>query len=405
MAPRRISGTVRRGDRETDPSKIVRVGGRPLFLDPNVDPVARRTGQQLDVEALRNTAEAREFQRQAANRALVNRASLQRLIGGSPTQLENMARGRVLQADVLAGRPLSKEQKERLGITDAGDGSGRFIIGKGGRGGGLSASELAKMQWEQVKRNWEIEDRAAEQAAAAAAGQRQRSAYENIADIYRQQGEQGFGADLESIQQVYGGQQAEAERRREAALASLAAAVQEAGGSIDAATAEALQNLVSTQAYSDVPLVELAPMQNLFTQALAAEGATGAGVEQQRAQDAALAAQFAQLARGAAQQLNVGEQNYLAALRNALVGGQAAGRSAVAARAAAERGGLESQFADIMGQITASRADAEREAERRRQEALLRAAQAMAEAEQFAPRQGAAVNEPAPAEDWMQYFR
>ena len=406
MAPRKNTR------KNTDPTDIVKVYGRPLFQDPDIPPSGRRGGAQLDAEAQRQSALAREAQRQAANRAILEQQGLRSIIGGSPSQLRAQAESRVLGSKLITNPAgLSNEELNKLDLTPTQTSDGiKFTIGKGG--GGLSASELAKQQWERVKRSWELEDRAfdiseRERKALeeAAAGARQRTAYEEIADIYGTQGEEAYGAEMGDIERLYGGQAGEAERRREAALASLAAAVQESGGQIDAATAEALQNLVSTQAYSQVPLVELSPMQNLFTQALAAEGASAAGVEQQRAQDAALAAQFAQLARGAAQQLNVGEQNYLAALRNALTGGQAAGRSAVASRAAAERGGLESQYAQLVNQIAASRADAEREAERRRQEALLAAAKARAEAEAF-PR-GRTETEviPPPAGDWMQYFR
>lgn len=399
MAPRKISGTVKRKD-EDGP---VFVRGRGYQQG---DPMQRA----LDAAAQRATFGAERMQTQAANRALVNQDALQRLVGGTPSQLAKQAEGRVLGSRLVSGKPLSPEQLKRLGISRTGDGSTFSLTG--GRGGS-SASDLAKRQWEQVKRNWELEDRAfelaqreAEREETAAAGQRQRTAYENIADLYRTQGEADYGSSLQQIADIYGGQRAEADRRREAALASLAGAVEQAGGQIDAATAEALQNLIATQAYSDVPLVELSPMQNLFTQALQAEGASTAGVEQQRAQDEALARQFAQLQRGATQQLNVGEQNYLTALRNALTGGQAAGRSAVASRAAAERGGLESQYANLVSQIAAAEAESRADAERRRQEALLKAAQALAEAEQYAPKQGAAVNAPTPPqEDWMQYFR
>lgn len=393
MATRKISGTVRRID-ENEPIFVRNRGYQ------QGDPMQRA----LDAAAQRATLGAERMQTQAANRALVNQQALQRLVGGTPSQLTKQAEGRVLGSRLISGKPLSPEQQDRLGIRRVGEGNTFALVGGGG-GGGLSASDLAKMQWEQVKRNWELEDRAFELAQRqaqsdqeTAAGQRQRTAYENIADLYRTQGEGEYNTALQDIADIYGGQRGEADRRREAALASLAGAVEQAGGQIDAATAEALQNLIATQAYSDVPLVELSPMQNLFTQALQAEGASMAGVEQQRAQDEALARQFAQLQRGAAQQLNVGEQNYLTALRNALTGGQAAGRSAVASRAAAERGSLESQYANLVSQIAAAEADAKAEAERRRRDAILRAAEAMAQAEQYAPAD-------APAEDWTQYFR
>jgi sRNA-binding protein len=83
--------------------------------------------------------------------------------------------------------------------------------------------------------------------------------------------------------------------------------------------------------------------------------------------------------------LNVGEQNYLAALRNALTGGALAARTGVEQRGQAVTGGIEEQYAVAARELARQRRAEQAAADAARQEAMLRAAQARAEAEGYSP--------------------
>jgi len=121
---------------------------------------------------------------------------------------------------------------------------------------------------------------------------------------------------------------------------------------------------------------------------LAAEGAGTAGVTGQSAMDAQLAAQYAQLARGSAQQLNTGAQNYMAALRNAATGAAAAGRQQLGLGQSMYQNQINTRYSDMANQLAMQRLQAQ-------QEAAARAAQARAEAAQY----GETPKTVAPTED------
>lgn len=257
---------------------------------------------------------------------------------------------------------------------------------------GLQADREAR-QWEQTKRKWEISDRdlqlrLAEQQRQReeAARVRQGEAYRGIADLYRTQGEEGYRTALENIAAAYGGEEAALGATRERQLAALTKALGESRGQITSAEQQALQALVAPTAYQNVPLVDLSPQQQVLQAALAAEG-VGASPEQVAEQNYAqqLAAQFNELARRSSEQLNVGEQNYLAALRNALTGGALAARTGLEQRGGAITGGIEEQYGAAMREVARQRAAEQAAAEQARQEALFKAAQAAAEAEAFSP--------------------
>jgi pyruvate/2-oxoglutarate dehydrogenase complex dihydrolipoamide acyltransferase (E2) component len=139
-----------------------------------------------------------------------------------------------------------------------------------------------------------------------------------------------------------------------------------------------LANLIATKAYQDIPLVELGQQQNPLLAGLAAEGASAAGVEAQSAQDAQIAAQLAALTRGAMGQLNVGEENYLKALQNAVRYEAGLARQSLAGRQYDVERGIGSEYDQLAQQIAQQRLESVSAAERQ-------AAEAAAQAQGFAP--------------------
>jgi hypothetical protein len=269
----------------------------------------------------------------------------------------------------------------------------------GGTGGGASgalteaqrlANELArlKIQAEKDKADREaqevLDDRAAsaqEKADAVAERQRKFAAYNKVADIYA-----GQGAQTDAL---YGGQLEDLPQRRQADLDALLQAVSAGQGQISGAENQFLSSLVTPTAYSDVPLVDLSTTQpvNPLMGALGAEGAGTAGVTGQSAMDAQLAAQYAQLARQSAGQLNVGSQNYMNALRNAGVGAAAAGRQQLATGQTAYQNQINTRYSDLANQLAMQRLQAQQDAEGR-------AAQARAEAAAYGEAPAAPVDVP-----------
>jgi len=258
----------------------------------------------------------------------------------------------------------------------------------GGTGGGVGstvteaqrlANELArlKIQAEYDKADREaqqvLDDREAsaqEKADAVAERKRKFAALSEVANIYAGQGAQ--------TDELYGAQLEDLPARRQADLDALLQAVSAGRETIGGAEQQFLSSLVEPQAYSNVPLVDLSTAQpvNPLMGALAAEGAGTAGVTGQSAMDAQLAAQYAQLARGSAQQLNTGAQNYMAALRNAATGAAAAGRQQLGLGQNIYQNQINTRYSDLANQLAMQRLQAQ-------QEAAARAATARAEAAQY----------------------
>ena len=184
------------------------------------------------------------------------------------------------------------------------------------RGNRVPVGQLNKAQQAAFDAQLALQQRALEMAQAQvereranAERQAQFNAFDELAKLYTNR-----AAETGRQFDVYGGQ---VEAQRQAALQRLAESTETGMGGISSAQEQLMRDLVGSQAYQTTPLIELSQIQNPLLAGLAAEGASAAGVEAQSAQDAQIAAQLAGLARGAATQLNVGEQNYMNALRNA----------------------------------------------------------------------------------------
>jgi hypothetical protein len=271
---------------------------------------------------------------------------------------------------------IKKQQKseEKFGPKTGGTGGGSSALTEAQR----LANELArlKIQAEKDKADREaqevLDDRAAsaqEKADATAERQRKFAALSEVANIYGRQ-----GAETDAL---YGGQLEDLPSRRQADLDALLQAVSAGKETITGAENQFLSSLVAPQAYSNVPLVDFSTAQpvNPLMGALGAEGAGTAGVTGQSAMDAQLAAQYAQLAKSSAQQLNTGSQNYLAALRNAGTGAAAAGRQQLGMGQNIYQNQINTKYSDLTNQLAMQRLQAQQEAAARTAEAQANAAQ------------------------------
>jgi len=98
---------------------------------------------------------------------------------------------------------------------------------------------------------------------------------------------------------------------------------------IQQATEQFLGSLTPSQAYSDLPLIQLTPEQQGLAAGLQAYGAGTGEAEAVSAQQGEINRQMAELARRSASQLNTEQQRYQEALRTAGTGSQAAGLQAL----------------------------------------------------------------------------
>ena len=231
-------------------------------------------------------------------------------------------------------------------------------------------AEYDKAEREAQKVLDDREATALEKEEAAAERQRKFTALSEVANIYASQ-----GAETDAL---YSGQLEDLPSRRQDDLDALLQAVSAGKETITGAENQFLSSLVAPQAYSDVPLVDFSTAQpvNPLMGALGAEGAGTAGVTGQSAMDAQLAAQYAQLAKSSAQQLNTGSQNYLAALRNAGTGAAAAGRQQLGMGQNMYQNQINTRYSDLTNQLAMQRLQAQ-------QDAAAKAAQARADAAEY----------------------
>ena len=240
-----------------------------------------------------------------------------------------------------------------------------------------AVGSLTPEQMEQFEFQMALQERALQMAQAQMereqenqARQAQFDAFGKLAEMYT-----GRAGEVGAQYDRFGG---DVEGQRESALAQLAEAYGRGQTGISDAERQLMESLVAGQSYSDVPLVELGQIANPLLGGLAAEGASAAGVQQQSAQDAQMAAQLAALTRGAMGQLNTGEANYLAALRNAGAFSAAQARQGLSSNQAMVGQGIRSQYDQLAQQIAQQRLEAVSNAERQ-------AAESRAQAQGYAP--------------------
>ena len=210
----------------------------------------------------------------------------------------------------------------------------------------LTAQQLAAQ-----KRRWELEDRAYEVA--------QREIERQQVEAERAQAEAERAARykaLMDVANVYSSQ--DVDTQRQAALSRLSDVLSAAGVDIGGAEQQFLSSLVAPTAYQDVPLVELGAAQNPLLRALQAEGVDMSQLQQEQQQQTNIQRQLAEMARRSMGQLNVGEQNYLNALRQAGTQYAQQARTGLAQQGAAQRAAIGSQYDELANQIALARAQA-----------------------------------------------
>ena len=213
---------------------------------------------------------------------------------------------------------------------------------------------LTPEQIKQFEFQMDLQERALQMAQAQMereqenqARQAQFDSFGKLAEMYT-----GRAGEVGAQYDRFGG---DVEGQRKSALAQLAEAYSRGQTGISDAERQLMESLVAGQSYSDVPLVELGQIVNPLLSGLAAEGASSAGVQQQSAQDAQMAAQLAALTRGAMGQLNTGEANYLAALRNAGAFSAAQARQGLSSNQAMVGQGIRSEYDKLAQQIAQQR--------------------------------------------------
>lgn len=212
------------------------------------------------------------------------------------------------------------------------------------------AEAQAKREYESYQSAIDLRARADAEKQEDAARAAQYKGFSDIADLYTKQGV-NYGTQFDKYAGRVGGQ-------RESALAQLAASYASGQQGITAAQEQLLKDLTGGQSYANTPLVELGQIANPLLGGLAAEGASSAGVEQQSAQDAQMAAQLAALTRGSVAQLNTGEQNYLNALRNAGAFASSQAQQGLSSNQAMIGQGIRSKYDDLAQQIAQQRLQA-----------------------------------------------
>jgi hypothetical protein len=167
-------------------------------------------------------------------------------------------------------------------------------------------------------------------------------------------------------------QQAEtsAADQRKAALDFLAQQYAGNEATINTATQAALQGIPESQAYSNVPLVELQQQSNPLLASLQGFGADTGAAQGQSAQDAMLAQQLAQMVRGSAGQLNQAQQGMRTAGMGDINAAQARALQNLALGRSAETAGIGGRYQASMGDIGLQRAQSGAGIEEARQQFL-----------------------------------
>jgi hypothetical protein len=217
-----------------------------------------------------------------------------------------------------------------------------------------AVGSLTPQQMEQFEFQMALQERALQMAQAQMEREQENQARQSQFDAFGKLAEMYTGKAGEAGAQYdrFGG---DVEGQRQSALAQLAEVYGRGQTGISDAEKQLMESLVAGQSYSDVPLVELGQVANPLLAGLAAEGASAAGVQRQSAQDAQMAAQLAALTRGSMGQLNTGEANYLAALRNAGAFSAAQARQGLSANQAMVGQGIRSEYDRLAQQIAQQR--------------------------------------------------
>lgn len=193
---------------------------------------------------------------------------------------------------------------------------------------------------------------------------------QQAANMYRDFATQQAGSMQGFYEPYFKQAETSAEDQRRAALDFLAQQYAGNEANINAATQAALQGIPESQAYSNVPLVELQQQANPLLGSLQAFGADTGAAQGQSAQDAQLAQQLAQMVRGSAGQLNQAQQGMRTAAMGDINAAQARALQGLTLGKAAETAGIGGRYQTSMGDIAAQRAQSGAGIEEARQQLL-----------------------------------
>lgn len=203
---------------------------------------------------------------------------------------------------------------------------------------------------------------AQQRQGAYEAAQMQRRAGERGQQEYTQAGQDAYTQYLQSAMPQYTQAEQATAQQKQAALDYLQQQMGYNTADINAANAAFMQNLPVSQAYSNVPLMQLSPQQNTLGEALGAFGASGAPAAEQATLDQQIAQQNAELARRSAAQLNTGQQNWMGGVRAQGASDTQQARNALALANTAQTGAINQQQLAAMQEIAGQRAQAEQAA-------------------------------------------
>lgn len=164
------------------------------------------------------------------------------------------------------------------------------------------------------------------------------------------------GQAMAAYDPYFAQREAAANAQRQAAIDFLEKQYGGSQATIQQATQAALAAIPAAQAYSNVPLVELQQRANPLLGVLGNFGADQQAVQQQSAQDAVLAGQLAQLARGSAGQLQQAQEAMRSAAQQDLTFGQSQALQQLALNRLAQMGGIDAARNQILADVAGERA-------------------------------------------------
>lgn len=263
-----------------------------------------------------------------------------------------------------AGLPMGMTPEEAQGYSDYGSeygtsGSLKEILG-GGTGTGGKPSRKQSSRWGQRAAGFLEQAGRTAQGAYAERAEQQAAALRGLYDPMFAQQEAAVkalrGQAMSAYDPYFTQQESAVEAQRKAAMDFLE---KQYGGSqtaIQQATQAALAGIPAAQAYSNVPLVELQQQANPLLASLSGFGAGTEAAQAQSAQDAAIAGQLAQLARGSAGQLQQAQEAMRGAAQQDLTFGQTQALQQLALNRLAQLGGIEGTRQQALSSLAGERA-------------------------------------------------
>jgi hypothetical protein len=237
--------------------------------------------------------------------------------------------------------------------------------GKGGAGAAATDKALKEAQ---------------DRALAYAAGM------QAVAD-YQASAEAAKTAAEGRIADVYNPQEKQINDERTRQLALLETLIGQGQADITKAEQDFLAGIKPSNAYSNVPLVNMQAVQNPLLEALRQQGAGEGAVQQQSAMDQSLNNFMTQLQQQSASRYGDVQNNLFESLRNSGLGAAAAGRQYLGQRQPEISSGIESSFGKQLSELATNRANTEGDIMGQYADALAKIAELQADTTaKYAPR-------------------